>query len=78
MKKECKIIAEVACEIQLIISEYNNISKSNHRNIIMGITDKMINSNLFNECNEDDIAELVSNNIHLYIDINNTFDKSFF
>lgn len=66
MKKECKLIAEVACEIQLIVSEYN-ISKSNQRNIIIGITDKMINSNLFNECNEDDIAELVSNNIHNYL-----------
>lgn len=67
MKKECKLIAEIACEIQFIVAEYNNISKVNQRNIIMGITDKMINSNLFNECNEDDIAELVSNNIHNYL-----------
>lgn len=77
MKKECKLIAEIACEIQFVVAEYNNISKVNQKHIIIDVADKMIKDGLFNE-DSDDISEIVSKNIHLYIDIPTTFDNSFF
>lgn len=66
MELKCLLLAEIACEIQLVVAENGNISRAGQRHLIIDIADQMISDNLINEDSED-IDEIVSLHINDYL-----------